>query len=132
MHKPNNFNKSSSIPYFCPLLCVCSSDIKSGSSFRVTVYASQVLMSAKNLACRYSPFFFCKCCLHSLDSFIPCLNDWDDICGTKCRLKCPRIFLFYFLNDRKQQTKMLTTGYSASDCHVCSPPASLPDHCYHQ
>ena len=25
---------------------------------------------------------------------------------------------------------MLTTRYNTNDCHVRSPPASLPDHCY--
>ena len=28
--------------------------------------------------------------------------------------------------------KILTTRYSPSDCHVRSPPAPLPDHCYRQ
>ena len=60
------------------------SDIKSGSSFRVTVHASQVLKSAKTCIV-YSPIS--KCWLHSLDMTLFERLGW--YCGTKWRLKCP-------------------------------------------
>ena len=53
------------------------------------MHASRALVSAhtQNLSCT-RPF--------PNAAFIhyiwPCLSDWDDICGTKWRLKCPRIF----------------------------------------
>ena len=70
------------------------SDIRSGSSFRARFPSADV--GKRNLSCT-RPF--------PNASFIrlirPCLSDWDDICGTKRRLKCPKIFFleyfFFFL-----------------------------------
>ena len=106
------------------------SDIRSGSSFRVTLHASQVQMSAKK-SIVYSPIS--KCWLHSLDMTLFEWLGW--YCGTKWRLKCPWVREKEEEEEEKstkQHAKMLTTRYNASDCHVRSTPPSLPDHCYRQ
>ena len=95
------------------------SDIRSGSSFRVTVHVSQVLISAKNNLSCTRPF--------PNAAFIryiwPCLSDWDDICGTKWRLKCPKIF---FLEWKKGENNNKNAHHSIqSERLPCSQSTGL-------
>ena len=66
------------------------SDIWSRSNFWVTVHASWVLMSVKQLI--HSPIYRLNhsLLLQMLVSFARCYS--DDICGPKWHLKCPRNF----------------------------------------
>ena len=80
------------------------SSIRSGSIFRVTVNASKCWCRQTNLSCT-RPFPNAAFIRYIL---WPCLSNWDDICDTKLRLKCPRIFFTDWgkkEKKRKQQQK---------------------------
>ena len=53
----------------------------------------------------------------------PCLSDWDDICGTKWRLKCPKIF---FLEWKKGENNNKNAHHSIqSERLPCSQSTGL-------
>ena len=74
------------------------SDIRSGSSFRARFPSADV------------GNFFLSCTRSFPDAaFIryiwPCLSDWDGICGTKWRLKCPNRFFPEWKKKKKKSRK---------------------------